>query len=397
MDIAAPTMPAATPVALRPPDELIFAPVGIAHLTVANADLIRAAAQGRQRLRVTTAAQLNGTPHIGTVVTMLTVFALTSHAAETLNLPATVIFDALDNAPAEHVEIDGQTYTRTVSDLIGSGHLDREQRVSGFERLLTWASQRCGIRYEFRPYTVYQGLRPVRECLHAIASRQKEFARIVAPADGVLRVRPRCPECRLMEKSAASLRITPGDGEVHLDSRCPIHGPYRETIDVAGPGGWYDANTPIRSIQKGFLLAAERDLYQACSVSIDGADWGGAWHAHVLAPALATLGIPARQWPVSVFTPIVLDRTGGKLSKTLYIRYGAAYADLPEAFLDLDVLLDHYGDDALDAIWAEVQRWAIEPLRLHRAYTVDYLASLFPKAKVPTHASTARTVREPAP
>lgn len=373
-----------TPVVLPPPGELIFAPIGIAHLTNTNADLIRAAARGQQRLRVTTAAQLNGTPHIGTVVTVLTVFALTAHAADTLELPATVIFDALDNAPAEHVEIDGQTYTRTVSDLIDSGHLDREQRVSGFERLLTWASQRSGIRYEFRPYTVYQGLRPVRECLHAIASRQAEFAPIVAPADGVLRIRPRCPECRLMEKSAASLCITAGHGEVRLDSRCPVHGPYRETIDVTGSGGWCDANTPIRSIQKGFLLAAERDLYQACSVSIDGADWGGAWHAHVLAPALAALGIPVRQWPVSVFTPIVLDRSGGKLSKTLYVHYGPTYADLPEAFLNLDVLLDHHGDDALNALWAEVQQWATEPRRLHRAYTVDYLAGLLPKIADPS-------------
>ncbi|MGH3938468.1 MAG: hypothetical protein ACRDTG_07490 [Pseudonocardiaceae bacterium] len=358
------------------PGELIFAPVGIAHLTRDNADLIRAAARGKQRLRITTAAQLNGTPHIGTVVTVLSVFALTAHAADTLDLPATVIFDALDNAPAEHVHIDGETYTRTVGDLIDTGHLDRADRISGFERLLQWAADRSHVRYEFRPYSVYQGLSPVRNCLHAIASRLDDFRSIVAPADGIVRIRPRCPECRLMEKSAKHLTITAGDGEVRLDSRCPIHGWYRETIDITGSGGWYDANTSVRSVQKGFLLSAERDLYQACSVSIDGADWGGAWHAHVLAPALATLGIPVAEWPVSMFTPLVLDRSGGKLSKTLYVRYGPAYADLTEAFLNLDVLLDHHGDDALDAIWTEVIRWAAEPRRLHRAYIVDHLAGL---------------------
>ncbi|MGH3899726.1 MAG: hypothetical protein ACRDTA_16075 [Pseudonocardiaceae bacterium] len=358
------------------PSELIFAPVGIAHLTDDNTDLLRAAARGKQRLRATTAAQLNGTPHIGTVVTVLSVFALTAHAADVLDLPATVIFDALDNAPAEQVVIDGETYTRTVGDLIDSGHLDRADRVSGFERLLRWAAARSHLRYEFRPYSVYQGLPSVRTCLHAIASRLEDFRPIVAPADGIVRIRPRCPQCRLVEKSAKNLTITAGAGEVHLDSFCPVHGRYRETIDVTGTGGWYDANTPVRSIQKGFLLAEERNLYEACSVSVDGADWGGAWHAHVLAPALATLGIPAAEWPVSVFTPLVLDRSGGKLSKTLYVRYGSAYADLPEAFLNLDVLLDQHGDDALDAIWTEVARWAVEPRRLHRSYTVDYLADL---------------------
>ena len=356
--------------------DLIFAPVGIAHLTDDNTDLLRAAARGRQHLRVTTAAQLNGTPHIGTVVTVLSVFALTAHAADVLDLPATVIFDALDNAPAENLEIDGDIYTRTVGDLIDTGHLDRAERVSGFERLLDWAAHRSGLRYEFRPYSVYQSLRPVRECLHTIASRIEEFRPIVAPADGIVRIRPRCPECRLMEKSARHLTITAGDGTVHLDSRCPEHGRYRETIDITRTDGWYDANTPVRSIQKGALLSAERHAYDACSVSIDGADWGGAWHAHVLAPALATLGIPAAEWPVSIFTPLVLDRSGGKLSKSLYVRYGASYADLPEAFLNLDILLDQHGDTALDALWTEITRWATEPRRLHRAYTVDHLSDL---------------------
>ncbi|GAA1992646.1 hypothetical protein [Amycolatopsis minnesotensis] len=367
-------MPATPPSPAAP--ELIFAPVGIAHLTHDNTDLLRAAARDKQRLRVTTAAQLNGTPHIGTVVTVLSVFAVAARAADVLDLPTTVIFDALDNAPAEQIDIDGETYTRTVGDLIDTGHLDRADRVSGFERLLRWAAARSRVRYEFRPYSIYQALPPVRACLHAMASRLEDFRSIVAPADGIVRIRPRCPQCRLMEKSAKNLSIIAGDGVVHLDSPCPVHGRYRETIDITGSDGWYDANTPVRSIQKGFLLSAERDLYQACSVSVDGADWGGAWHAHVLAPALATLGIPAADWPVSVFTPLVLDRSGGKLSKSLYVRYGAAYADLPEAFLNLEVLLDQHGDNALDAIWTEVTRWTAEPRRLHRSYTVDYLANL---------------------
>jgi len=369
-----------------PSHELIFAPVGIAHLTSDNTDLVRAAARNTRQLRITTAAQLNGAPHIGTVVTVLTVFALAAHFAEDLDLPATVVFDALDNAPAEHVVIDGHDYTRTVADLVDTGHLDPTTRTSGFEHLLAWAAARSSVRYEFRPYTtVYQQLPPVRECLHRIASQPEQFAAIVAPADGIIRIRPRCPQCRLMEKSAEHLTISTSDGVVQLGSYCPTHGRYRETIDITGTDGWYDANTPVRSVQKGFLLAAERDLYQACSISIDGADWGNAWHAHVLAPALATLGIPPQQWPVSIFSPMVLDRSGGKLSKTLYVRYGAAYADVPEAFLNLDILLSQLGEPALDTLWAEITRWATEPRRLHRAYTVDYLADLLsPAARRPS-------------
>jgi hypothetical protein len=357
-----------------PSDQLIFAPVGIAHLTADNVDLVRAAAAGRSRIRVTTAAQLNGVPHLGTVVTMLTVFAFTRHAADALGRPANIIFDALENAPAEQITIDGDTYTRNVGDLIDTGQLERAERTSGFERLLAWASDKSGIPYEYRPYAVYQSLRPVRECLHIIASRQDDFAPIVAPRDGIIRIRPRCPECRLMQKSAADLTITALSGAVRLGSRCPRHGRYAETVHIDG-GGWYDANTPVRSIQKGYLLAAERDIYDACSVSVDGADWSGSWHANVLAPALAELGIPPREWPVSVFTPLITDHTGGKLSKTLYVARGT-YADLPEAFLNLDIMLARHGNQVLDAIWAETTRWAVEPRRLHRGYAVGYISSL---------------------
>ncbi|MEU7742069.1 hypothetical protein [Nonomuraea sp. NPDC049158] len=358
----------------HPSDSLIFAPVGIAHLTGDNADLLRSAAAGRSQLRITTAAQLNGVPHFGTVITMLTVFAVTAHASQVLNLPAIVIFDALENAPAEHITIDDEDYTRNVGDLIDAGRLDAGERTAAFERLLAWAADRSGISYEVRPYDAYQGLRPVRECLHHIASRLEDFRPIVAPADGIVRIRPRCPTCKLMRKSAKGLQITALSGAVRLDSTCPLHGPYSETVHLDG-GGWYDANTPVRSIQKGYLLAAERDMYEACSVSVDGADWGGAWHAHVLAPGLAALGVPPPAWPVSIFTPLVVDRTGGKLSKSLYVARGA-YADLPAQFLDLNVLLDTHGEDVFDVAWTEVTRWAAEPRRLHRSYTVDYLRAL---------------------
>ncbi len=360
---------------LTPDPELVLAPTGIAHLTRDNADLVRRAAHDAERLRVTTAAQLNGSPHIGTVTTLLAVFALTAHAADGLGLPAHIVFDALDNAPAEHTLIHGRTYTRTVGDLTAAA-----RRISSFRRLLDFAHTASGVSYEIRSYTAYQALPPVREALHRIASRQEAFAPLAAPADGRLRVRPRCPECRLMDKAATDLRITADDHAVHLDSACPRHGRYRETIDIGGTGGWYDANTPIRSIQKGYLLAAERDTHHACPVSVDGADWGGAWHAHVLAPALALLGLPPHRWPVSLFTPMILDRTGGKLSKTLYVRYGRDYADLPPAFLDLDLLLDHHGHQALNALWNETRRWAAEPARLHRSYTAEYLAALLPTA-----------------
>ena len=179
----------------NPSDELIFAPAGISHLTGDNADLVRSAAAGRSQLRMTTAAQLNGVPpghrrHHADCV------RVRGHCSEVLDLPALIVFDALENAPAEHLEFDGEVYTRSVGDLIDTGQIDSRERTAGFEQLLAWAQRRSGISYEFRPYSVYQSLRPVRECLHQIASRPMDFAPIVAPRERIIRIRPRCPSCR---------------------------------------------------------------------------------------------------------------------------------------------------------------------------------------------------------
>jgi hypothetical protein len=58
-------------------------------------------------------------------------------------------------------------------------------------------------------------------------------------------------------------------------------------------------------------------------------------------------------------------------------------------FLNLDILLAHNGDQVLDVIWAEVTRWAAEPRRLHRGYTVAYLTSLLSQAPTAGQLRTA--------
>lgn len=354
-------------------DTLVFAPVGIAHLTHDNVDLLRHAVAGKSCIRVTTAAQVNGRPHLGTVLTVLTAFALAKHASEVLEIPALVVFDALENVPGERVMIEGTTYTRSVGDLAAQGRLPDDHRLSLLNRLLTWASERAGVALEVRLYAMYQALPAVREGLHRIASRLDDFRPLVAPHDGIVRIRPRCPVCHLVEKRADRLRIISTDVGVRLCSSCPIHGEYMEEIDADGRG-WYDANTPVRSILKGFLLSSEAVEHDACAVSVDGADWGGAWHAHVLAPALALFGIPPIQWPVSIFTPLVVDEFGGKLSKTLYVDRGA-YGGVPLCFLDVEPLLED-NSLRLEALWNEASRWAVEPRRLHRSYSVDYFIQL---------------------
>lgn len=74
------------------------------------------------------------------------------------------------------------------------------------------------------------------------------------------------------------------------------------------------------------------------------------------------------------YAPLVLDWSGSKLSKSLYVKEGA-YKYLDEAglgyMLNVNVLLD--AESGLKALFAEVQRWVAEPYKLFRSYSVEYL------------------------
>ena len=74
------------------------------------------------------------------------------------------------------------------------------------------------------------------------------------------------------------------------------------------------------------------------------------------------------------YAPLVLDWTGLKLSKSLYVEEGT-YKYLSDAglgyMLDTNLLLA--AESGLEALFAEVQHWVAEPHRLFRNYSVEYL------------------------
>ena len=80
--------------------------------------------------------------------------------------------------------------------------------------------------------------------------------------------------------------------------------------------------------------------------------------------------------PFNIFTPQILDDSGAKLSKTIYLTRGA-YADVPPAWTSMQAFEDRFGPVGLDMLWDEVSGWVRSPEKFFRNYTVRYLEYAF--------------------
>ena len=81
---------------------------------------------------------------------------------------------------------------------------------------------------------------------------------------------------------------------------------------------------------------------------------------------------------VIVYTPLITDWSGSKISKSLYLR-GGAYDYLELAGQDYLLSWEKFKEDQvrIGILWAEVERWVKEPVRLFRCYSLQYMHMLF--------------------
>jgi hypothetical protein len=80
--------------------------------------------------------------------------------------------------------------------------------------------------------------------------------------------------------------------------------------------------------------------------------------------------------PFNMFTPQILDRSGAKLSKTIYLREGA-YAGISPGWTSLTAFEARFGPGGLTRLWEEITAWVRSPRKFFRNYSVDYFEYLF--------------------
>jgi hypothetical protein len=366
--------------------EIVYPPVGIAHITGQIPDLIADRAGTAASLRVACAMQPKAAPHFGTGVVIMTAFALARLFQDHFGKQATVLFDMLDNAPAQTTIIEGIEYTLCLSRARHAGHSLAETNTQPVRQLAAWAGEHSGIGHAFRTYTQIQAQPGFRHGLAGIISRPHVFEPMFSPAEHRLRIRPVCPHCGLVDKTARTVRPGQDHGPV-LTYQCGTHG--QQTMRLDDPSAVIDANTPVRTVLRSLCFALDRDEQSAETIVLNGGDWAGAWMQRVYFDGLHQLGITGTRVPFNIFTPQILDDSGAKLSKTIYLTKGA-YADMPPAWTSMQAFQDRFGPSGLNALWDEISGWAGSPARFFRNYTVGYLEHVFSQVGGGTASPVAR-------
>lgn len=324
-----------------------------------------------KRIVVNTSVQPNSIPHFGTITTFMGAFILAQMARDRFQKDCYVEIDFVDCGPTANYHQQGGemclSIARTQYDETSKLSIANYFISKYYTPLLNWISQTTSVSYKIRHYKDFQLEHSVRKATIEIC-QNKQFGRLLSPLSNKLHIRAECPFCGNIDKHMKYTFITSLHDSFVIHSYCTVHGVYEVEISETN-NNYFEANTQIRDITKGALMQdyLHKDIL---GVMYDGGDWGGTWTHHVHCMALQQLGY---RIPIRLFSPLILDWSGGKLSKSIY-RENTDYTF--DALENYECFVNYYGDQGLTIIFNEVCNWLSSSKKFFRNYSLDYILSL---------------------
>jgi hypothetical protein len=321
----------------------------------------------KSRIILHIGAQPNSSPHMGTIINFTVAFFLASKVQQEHGRSVLISLDIVDTAPSEQLTINGVQYQR-------SQRFTREmdKYMVDFSEILKSLKTRTGVEYRTRTQAEFLGDPHMPTALRQIIRDREVLGPSFSPKTGKLAIRAACPhlDCGLADKGGVGNVYSFSDDESTIEFQCPEHGPY--TLNLADPQHIQrlEFNTPLRNILRVKVFARDPD---ASWIHVPGADYAGYYQEQLLwrhiAPEEALL---------IFYTPLIVDWSGAKLSKSLYVRSGA-YQYLKDMEMDYLVSYKAFKEQGKDlsVIFDEVRDWVEHPYRLFRSYSVAYVDSLF--------------------
>lgn len=315
----------------------------------------------RSRIAVHIGAQPNSDPHIGNVVTFTTAFALASALKERTACEVRIKFVFVETAPAvgQDFVINGVRYQRSLAN-VGEFELNQRSFVKVLERL----SVLFNVPYDVETQDFWRKNPKFGPALEDIISKRNLFGPRLSPETHKLGIRAPCPVCGLADKHGVTNEYHEG-GEITF--LCPVHGEFNVNIHSIDQTKHLELNTPLRNLVRVMLCSEDQD---SSWILCTGADYAGFYQEQLC----YRLVDQKSGFPMIFYSPLILDWSGSKLSKSLYVKQGA-YKYLREAglnyMLDVNALLD--ANFGLEALVLEVRQWVAEPYKLFRNYSVEYL------------------------
>lgn len=348
---------------------VFYPPMGIVHITHDLCDIFSQSILGKEKIIIRSSSQPNSNPHLGTITTIMTCYSVAEYLRDKFNINVEIIFDVLENSPAEKVDINNIEYQVSLRDKIIDEKSLYETYLEGFKTIFDYLSAKTNIRLTIRTYQEFQQIPIVRQTLLKIINEEDKFRQIISPSEKRLHIRFPCPKCKLMDKSAINTKIsTKTTDKVVFNLFCPHHGNFNTEL-TEDNNEFIDANTPLRDILQGVISIENDNHSKNLNIMIDGSDWSGLWTLQVFCNGLLALNY--NSLPFRLFAPMILDWSGAKFSKSLYL-HSDAYKYVPPGLIDFSKFIDIYGINGLDKLWEEVRSWASNPKKLFRNYTIDY-------------------------
>ncbi|KAI1168937.1 hypothetical protein F5B18DRAFT_658022 [Nemania serpens] len=336
--------------------------------------------------------QPNNSPHVGTLIVFCYAFSVAKGIRDRMRVleaneknappPVTVLITFIDTAPVkdETVEMEGIQYQRSyrdVQDALSTYMADYEEVI---RYLSAWAGVPVNVAFQADFFS--NSSMPV--LLNYVVRRHETLGRQLSPKYGSLALRSACPVagCGLAEKHGRLNEYRAGDNEQDgtITFHCPHHGPHTVRLAYPTETARLEANAPTRNLLRSMTHLLDTTTHY---IRVTGADYAGVYQEMFLYRPLAawsaTTGLARGRTPHILYAPLIVDWSGAKLSKSLYVRDGA-YEFMKrqgmDGFCSYARLRERFGGDGsegLRRIWDEVQRWMADPKKLFRSFSVAYL------------------------
>jgi hypothetical protein len=310
-----------------------------------------------KRIEVNLVMQPNSSPHLGTLCNMGLTFVVASRMQK-LGHEVLVMIDLSDQGQGEQMDINGVRYQKSLRD---TGELAKY--LPQYEELLKILSKKYNVKYELRFEEGFLQQPGMSNIIQRIVQERVELGKYLMPSNGRLSFRAACPKCGLTDKGGIKNEYSEDGSEITF--LCPEHGKFKLNVHNDTPKLQY--NTQLLNLIMGrYYEQVDYNWIEVC-----GSDYAGFWQEQLLWRFLSK---PV----IIVYTPLIVDWSGSKISKSAYLQR-TAYDYLIKAgleyLLSYDVFRQQHKD--LNVLWKEIELWFDEPYRLFRSYSLHYMHLIF--------------------
>ncbi|CAB4480447.1 hypothetical protein RhiirA1_518262 [Rhizophagus irregularis] len=335
----------------------------------------------KREVRISLAAFPNNPPHVGTLITFSLAFSL-AQRLEKLGKSVTVVLGLVDTETSFSTDkfiLEDIEYQKS---LASAGKFNNY--LADFEELLNKLSSYYGnLNYEIVKMSSLSLHPKVPEIISKIINEKEKIESLLFPETRGLGLRSACSQCGLADRYGVNNCYE----DTSISFFCPQHDRY--SIDIQKDGlQKLEFETPLRNLIRGLLYTEdnqERDVPYSW-LRITGSDHAGFYQEQTFYKGAALLGADIANSPLIVYTPLVVDWTGAKLSKSILIEggYKCLIDQGLEYFFNWQRFREKFGDEGLRKLFKEVDLWLEEPSKLFRSYTIFYFIELFKEEKVIT-------------